>query len=56
MSAEHDYEVNLKSELEIIALHEKIDSLRETQWNELITIQQEQLSLLSQLVKDLKNQ
>ena len=54
MSAEHDYEVNLKSELEIIALHEKIDSLRETQWNELITIQQEQLSLLSQLVKDLK--
>ena len=27
--AEHDYEVNLKAELEIMALHEKIDSLRQ---------------------------
>ena len=54
LSAEHDYEVNLKAELEIMGLHEKIDSLREKQWNELITIQQEQLKLLSQLVEDLK--
>jgi len=29
ISAEHDYEVNLKAELEIIALHDKIDSLKE---------------------------
>jgi uncharacterized membrane protein len=29
--AEHDYEVNLKAELEIMALHEKIDSLRQEQ-------------------------
>ena len=49
MSAEHDYEVNLKAELEIIALHEKIDLLRETQWTELISIQQEQLALLTRL-------
>ena len=54
LSAEHDYEVNLKAELEIMGLHEKIDSLREKQWNELITIQQEQLKLLSQLEEDLK--
>ena len=54
MSAEHDYEVNLKAELEIMALHEKIDLLREQQWTELISIQQEQLGLLSQLMKDLK--
>jgi uncharacterized membrane protein len=53
-SAEHDYEVNLKAELEIIGLHEKIDSLRDEQWKELILIQQEQLRLLSQLVADLK--
>ena len=38
LSAEHDYEVNLKAELEIITLHEKIDLLRETQWSELISI------------------
>ena len=54
LSAEHDYEVNLKSELEIIALHQKIDSLRQEQWKGLISIQEEQLKLLSQLVEDLK--
>jgi uncharacterized membrane protein len=47
----------LKAELEIMGLHEKVDSLREHQWGELIAIQQEQLRLLSQLVEDLnKNQ
>jgi uncharacterized membrane protein len=54
LSAEHDYEVNLKAELEIMTLHEKMDLLREKQWNELISIQQEQLRLLSQLIEDLK--
>ena len=53
LSAEHDYEVNLKSELEIMTLHEKMDLLREKQWNELISIQKEQLHLLSQLSKDI---
>lgn len=54
LSAEHDYEVNLKAELEIIGLHEKLDSLRQEQWRDLISIQEEQLKLLSQLVEDLK--
>jgi len=54
LSAEHDYEVNLKAELEIISLHEKIDSLKQEQWKDLILIQEEQLKLLSQLVFDLK--
>jgi uncharacterized membrane protein len=54
LSAQHDYEVNLKSELEIMALNEKIDLLREKQWNELISIQKEQLGLLSQLAEGLK--
>lgn len=54
LSAEHDYEVNLKAELEIIGLHEKMDALREKQWSELIAIQQEQLRLLSQLLEDPK--
>ena len=51
LSAEHDYEVNLKAELEIIALHEKIDSLKEKQWNELILMQQEQINLLKKLIE-----
>jgi len=44
-------EVNLKSELEIMTLHEKIDGLRE----QLISIQQEQLKLPGQLIDGLKN-
>ncbi|MCX5806718.1 MAG: DUF1003 domain-containing protein [Proteobacteria bacterium] len=55
LAAEHDYEVNLKSELEIMMLHDKVDGLREKQWSELIAIQQEQLKLLGQLIDGLKN-
>jgi len=49
--AEHDYEVNLKAELEIMLLHEKIDLLREGQWSELLVIQKEQLKLLGNLIE-----
>jgi uncharacterized membrane protein len=49
-AAAHDYEVNLKSELENIALHEKIDGLRERQWSELVAMQQEQIRLLTKLL------
>jgi uncharacterized membrane protein len=48
--AAHDYEVNLKAELEIMLLHEKVDLLREGQWGELLRIQQEQISLITQLL------
>jgi uncharacterized membrane protein len=48
--AEHDYEVNLKAELEIMLLHEKIDRLREDQWTALLAIQQEQIGLLEKLL------
>ena len=49
-NAEHDYEVNLKAELEIMLLHQKIDLLREGQWSELLAIQKEQLALLGSLI------
>ncbi len=48
-AAEHDYQVNLKAELEILALHEKIDRLREGQWAELVAMQREQIRLLGEL-------
>ena len=49
--AEHDYEVNLKAELEIQELHKKLDGLRKGQWEDLIAIQNRQIELLeSQLV------
>ena len=50
LGAEHDYEVNLKAELEIMLLHEKVDLLRERQWSELLAIQQQQLALLAGLI------
>lgn len=55
MEAEHDYEVNLKAELEIMLLHEKIDLLRENQWSELIAIQKEQLELLEKLAEKINS-
>jgi uncharacterized membrane protein len=54
LDATHDYEVNLKAELEILALHQKIDSLREQQWEELIVMQKEQIRLLTLLTEELK--
>jgi uncharacterized membrane protein len=50
INAEHDYEVNLKAEIEIMLLHEKVDLLREGQWGELLAIQKEQLKLLGDLI------
>jgi uncharacterized membrane protein len=52
LDAAHDYEVNLKAELEILSLHEKLDSLREQQWRELIMMQQEQINLLTKLLHE----
>ncbi len=49
LTVEHDYEVNLKAELEIMLLHEKFDRLRQTQWDELIDLQKQQLALLAAL-------
>lgn len=49
LTARHDYEVNLKAELEIMLLHEKLDVLREGQWDTLLDLQKEQLALLIRL-------
>jgi uncharacterized membrane protein len=40
LDAQHDYEVNLKAEMEIMALHVKLDELRERQWADLMAVQQ----------------
>jgi uncharacterized membrane protein len=49
LTAQHDYEVNLKAELEIMALHEKFDQLRTDQLAQMLAKHEEQLKLLSQL-------
>jgi uncharacterized membrane protein len=47
--SQHDYQVNLKAELEIRQLHEKIDHLLSHQWERLVEIQEIQLELLSEV-------
>lgn len=44
--AENDYRINLKAELEVRQLHEKIDHQMAHQWNKLAEIQQIQIDLL----------
>jgi uncharacterized membrane protein len=55
LMATHDYEVNLKAEIEIMALHEKVDAVRTQQLQELLTKQQEQLELLTRMVARLES-
>ena len=54
IDAAHDYEVNLKAELEIVGLHEKLDDLREAKWADLVRIQQQQVELLEKLLSERK--
>jgi len=49
LRAENDYKVNLKAELEIRHLHEKMDHLLRRQWQRLFEIQQIQIELLEGL-------
>lgn len=50
LRSENDYQVNLKAELEIRHLHEKIDVLLKHQWQKLLEIQQIQMDLMKELV------
>ena len=49
--AENDYQVNLKAELEIRHLHEKLDFLLQRQWGRLIEIQELQLEMLEEIAR-----
>ena len=51
LRSEHDYRVNLKAELEIRHLHEKIDHLIMNQWQRLLEIQEIQIDLMEELTQ-----
>ncbi|HEY9007729.1 DUF1003 domain-containing protein [Ohtaekwangia sp.] len=55
MRSEHDYKVNLKAELEIRLLHEKIDHLLLQQNQRLMEIQQLQMDLMDDILDKLNN-
>jgi uncharacterized membrane protein len=47
--AAHDYQINLKAELEIRQLHQKLDHLLSHQWERLAEIQEVQLELMTEM-------
>ncbi|NIG51965.1 DUF1003 domain-containing protein [Chitinophaga sp. Cy-1792] len=53
--ARNDYMINLKSELEVRILHEKIDHLIITQQQDMLELQQAQLELMNQIMTAIKN-
>jgi uncharacterized membrane protein len=50
--AEADFAVNLKAEMEVLALHDKLDDLREKRWRELVAQQEAQIALLQRLLAE----
>ena len=49
LRSEYDYKVNLKAELEVRHLNERIDLLLRHQWQRLLEIQQIQVDILEEL-------
>ena len=49
IQADQDYRINLKAELEIGSLHDKLDHLLHKRWEDLIEIQEQQVELLRAL-------
>ncbi|HXH02416.1 MAG TPA: DUF1003 domain-containing protein [Candidatus Competibacteraceae bacterium] len=49
LRALHDYQVNLKAELEIRHLHQKVDHLLSHQWERLVEIQEIQMELINEI-------
>ncbi|WP_241547824.1 DUF1003 domain-containing protein [Leptospira stimsonii] len=54
--SENDYKVNLKSEIEIRTLHEKVDHLLMNQRSKMIQVQEIQMEILGEINDQLKSQ
>ena len=55
VEAQHDYQVNTKAELEIVALHAKLDEIRDEKWVALVALQDRQITLLETLLNSKKS-
>ena len=51
LKADQDFRVNLKAELEIAALHEKLDHLLHARWESLLELQEAQMDLLEAIAE-----
>ena len=54
-AAEHDYVVNLRAELEIMHLHDKVDAMRDNQMLQLLKQQREAIRILRSQVDRLSS-
>jgi len=52
LQADQDFRINLKAEIEVAALHEKVDHLLHAQWESLIEVQEMQIDLLQELLHE----
>jgi len=50
LQSRNDYEVDMKAEMEIMQLHEKLNELRDSYWADLVRMQQQQIEMLERLV------
>ena len=55
LRSQHDYQVNLKAELEIRLIHEKLDHLLLKQWQRLMEIQAAQIEEIGDIKQSLAN-
>ena len=54
LKSENDYKINLKSEIEIRTLHEKVDHLLLDQWSKMMKIQEIQIEILEEIRKKIE--
>jgi len=52
--AENDYKTNLKAEIEIRNLHEKLDNFTRTRWNTMVEMQEVQMEMLQEILEKTK--
>ena len=54
LRSQHDYAVNMKAEIEISSLNEKLDRLLKERWSRLLEVQQLQFELMQETLEKLK--
>jgi len=54
--AQNDYMVNLKAELEVRSLHQKMDLLLQEEIQTLFEVQQKQMNLLQEILRKLQRE
>lgn len=55
VDSENDYKTNMKSEMEIRILHEKLDQLNEVQWPHILDMQKMQIEVLSEIENEIQS-